>query len=38
MIDSLLIAPAERYIVELYPKEAGTYDLVYKNPAFTETI
>jgi FtsP/CotA-like multicopper oxidase with cupredoxin domain len=22
----------------LYPKEAGTYDLVYKNPAFTETI
>jgi len=38
MIDSLLIAPAERYIIELYPKNSGTFDLVYKNPAFTKII
>ncbi len=38
MIDSLLIAPAERYVVELFPETSGEFDLVYKNPAFTETI
>ena len=38
IIDSLLIAPAERYIIELYPPDPWTFDLVYKNPAFTETI
>ena len=37
-IESLLIAPAERYVVELFAPEAGTFDLVFKNPAFTETI
>ena len=38
MIESLLIAPAERYIVELYAPEAGTFDLVYKNPVFEEML
>jgi len=37
-IESLLIAPAERYVVELFAPEAGTFDLVFKNPAFTEKI
>lgn len=38
MIDSLLIAPAERYVIELYAKDAWTFDLQYKNPAFTKTL
>ena len=38
IIDSLLIAPAERYVVELLAPEAWDVDLVFKNPAFTETI
>lgn len=37
-IKTLLIAPAERYVVEFFAPEAGTFDLVFKNPAFTETI
>lgn len=37
-IDSLLIAPAERYVIEVLPEQSWTFDLVYKNPAFTETI
>jgi hypothetical protein len=38
MIDSLLIAPAERYIIEILPTKAGTFALEYKNPAFTEQL
>ena len=38
VIDSLLIAPAERYVVEVFPETSGSFNLVYKNPAFTETI
>jgi hypothetical protein len=38
LIESLLISPAERYIIELYPTTAGDFDLVYQNPAFTEIL
>ena len=38
MIDSLLIAPAERYVIEVLPEESGIFDLQYKNPAFTEIL
>lgn len=38
IIDNLLIAPAERYIVEIAPSKAWIYDITFKNPAFTKTI
>lgn len=37
-IESLLIAPAERYVVELFAQEAWSFDLIFKNPAFTQSI
>lgn len=37
-IDNLLIAPAERYIVEVLPEKSWTFDLQYMNPAFTTTL
>lgn len=38
MIERLLIAPAERYIVELYPSKDGTFPILYSTPLFSETI
>lgn len=38
MIDNLLIAPAERYIIEIAPQKAGSYRIEYSTPVFTTTL
>lgn len=38
MIDDLLIWPAERYIIEIATPTSGTFEILYKNPAFTTTL
>ena len=37
-IDNLLIAPAERYVVEVSPSKSWEFSLEYKNPVFTKSL
>lgn len=37
-IDNFIIAPAERYIVELYFENSGSFDILNKNPEFTKVL
>lgn len=37
-LDSLIIAPAERYIIEIYPNKSGAYKLLHRTPEKTYTI
>jgi len=38
MIDSFVIAPAERYIVDIYFENAWSFEILNKNPEFTKKL
>jgi hypothetical protein len=38
MIDSFIMAPAERYVVDVYFDKTGVFDILNKNPEFTKKL